>query len=51
MYKSKYLENLQKDSSLYQTSMYDSLDLDKSQILHNFFPTFEERKALKERDY
>ena len=51
MYKSKYLENLQKDSSLYQTTMYDSLDLDKSQILHNFFPTFEERKALKERDY
>lgn len=50
-YSSKYLSAILDDTPPYQTKMYDSLYLTKEQILHNFFPTEEERKALLNRDF
>lgn len=51
MYDSKYLRHLQDNSSSYQTSMYNSLDLNKEDLLNSFFPSDEERKKIKEMRY
>ena len=50
-YDSKYLRELQKDSKLYKSTMYDSLLLDKDNLLYSFFPSKEERKHLEEMRY
>ena len=51
MYDSKYCRALQEGSKLYPSKMYDSLLLTKEQLLHNWFPTTEEKKRLKEMRY
>lgn len=51
MYDSKYLRHLQDNSRIYKTSMYDSLNLTKDDILFSFFPTNSEREKLKNQRY
>lgn len=51
MYDSKYLRYLQKDSKLYHSKMFDSLQLDKDTLLNSFFPSPSERKELNDKRY
>lgn len=51
MYDSKYCRHLQDNSKKYQTSMYNSLDLTKEQLLYQFFATDKERENLKKMRY
>ena len=51
MYDSKYLRYLQEDSKPYITSMYDSLQLNKEDLLNSFFASDEEREKLKKQRY
>lgn len=51
MYDSKYLRNLQIGAKEYKSNMYDSLQLDKQDLLNSFFPSEEEKKRLKNMRY
>lgn len=51
MYDSKYLRYLQQGSKPYKSTMYDSLQLDKTDLLNSFFPTQQEKEYLKNRRY
>lgn len=51
MYDSKYLRHLQDNSKNYTTTMYNSLDLNKEDLLNSFFPTEEEREKIKNMRY
>ena len=51
MYDSKYLRFLQQDSKPYTSSMYNSLQLSKNDLLTSFFPTNEEKDRIKHLRY
>lgn len=51
MYDSKYCRHLQDDSILYPSKMYESIDLDKEQLLNSFFPTEQEKQKIKNMRY
>lgn len=50
-YDSKYMKNLQTNAKTYPIKMYNSLQMTREEILHNFFPTKEEKENLKNIEY
>lgn len=50
-YDSKYLRYLQEDSPKYKSVMFDSLQLNKTDLLNSFFPSDQERKELLNKRY
>lgn len=51
MYDSKYLRHLQDNSRIYRSSMFESLNLSKEDILYSFFPSDREKEKLKNQRY
>lgn len=51
MYDSKYLRYLQQDSKPYKSIMYNSLQLNKNDLLNSFFPSEIEKEHLKNMRY
>ena len=51
MYDSKYLRFLQLGSKKYKSEMYSGLELSPTEIMHNFFPSEEEKKMLNSIKY
>lgn len=51
MYDSKYLRFLQNDAIPYRDNMFHELVLSKNQLLRSFFPSEDEKKALRDMRY